>query len=180
MDNSNIKFLIMDVDGTLTDGKIYLGNDGEMFKSFDVKDGSGIHDILPEHGIVPIVITARNSSIVEKRCKELGVIEIHQNCRNKISKIIELLEKYSDIDYLNGAEEINRLKRYSLSNCAYIGDDILDLQCMIPIIEAGGMVACPADAAEQVMAVSQYVMTKTGGDGAVREFIEIIIGLRES
>lgn len=61
-----IKFLIMDVDGTLTDGKIYMGNQGELMKAFDVKDGCGIKDILPQYGIVPIIITARESEILKK------------------------------------------------------------------------------------------------------------------
>ena len=68
-----IKLLVMDVDGTLTDGKLYFGENGEMFKSFDVKDGCGIKDILPKYNILPVIITARNSVYLEKRCKELGV-----------------------------------------------------------------------------------------------------------
>ena len=69
----NIKFLVMDVDGTLTDGKIYMGAGGEVFKSFDIKDGYGITTILPKAGIVPVVITARKSKIVENRCAELDI-----------------------------------------------------------------------------------------------------------
>ena len=68
-----MKAIIFDVDGTLTDGKIYMGNDGEVMKRFDVKDGCGIHDLMPMHNLIPIIITARSSSIVANRCKELGV-----------------------------------------------------------------------------------------------------------
>ena len=116
-----IKYLIMDVDGTLTDGKIYMSSNGEMFKAFDIKDGCGIKDILPCYGIIPIIITARESKILENRCKELSIEKLYQSERNKIGRLQEiLLEENAD-----------------LSNCAYIGDDILDIQCMIPINEAG-------------------------------------------
>lgn len=64
-----IKYLVMDVDGTLTDGKIYMGNDGEILKAFNIKDGYGIHDIAIPRGIIPIIITGRSSKILENRCK---------------------------------------------------------------------------------------------------------------
>ena len=94
----NIKYLVIDVDGTLTDGKLYMNLSGEVFKVFDVKDGAGIHDILPQYGIVPIVITGRNNTIVEKRCKELGITEVHQGCREKLAKLSEILEAFKDIN----------------------------------------------------------------------------------
>ena len=123
-----IKFLVMDVDGTLTDGKIYMGVDGEAFKAFDIKDGYALHTLLKEHGIIPVIITARKSPMVEHRCKELGVTEIHQGVMNKLGCLKGILEKYSSAD-----------QQYNLSNVAYIGDDLLDLQCMKPIKEAGGI-----------------------------------------
>ena len=64
-----IKFLVMDVDGTLTDGKIYIANNGEFMKAFDIKDGYGIYAIAPDNGIVPVIITGRRSDIVAKRCE---------------------------------------------------------------------------------------------------------------
>ena len=70
-DNEKIKFLIMDVDGTLTDGKIYMGQDGEMAKAFDIKDGAGIALVLPKNNIIPVIITARESKILANRCEEL-------------------------------------------------------------------------------------------------------------
>ena len=82
--NNMIKFLIMDVDGTLTDGKIYMGNKGELFKAFDVKDGCGIKDILPEYGIIPVIITARQSDILKRRCEELNIINLYQGVRHKL------------------------------------------------------------------------------------------------
>ena len=66
-----IKYLIMDVDGTLTDGKIYMGPNGETIKVFDIKDGCGIKDILPQYDIIPVIITARETKMLENRCKEL-------------------------------------------------------------------------------------------------------------
>jgi len=161
----NIKFLIMDVDGTLTDGKIYMGENGELFKAFDIKDGCGIKDILPQYNIVPIIITARTSKILMNRCNELGIENLHQGVRDKIGKLNEIIKQKSEED----------VKEYNYSHCAYIGDDILDLQCMEPIKKAGGVVACPADAVKSVKAVSDFISTKNGGDGAVREFIEWLL-----
>ena len=71
-----IKFLVMDVDGTLTDGKIYMGQSGEMMKAFNIKDGYGIHDILIPAGISPVIITGRKSEIVLNRCSELGIEQV--------------------------------------------------------------------------------------------------------
>ncbi len=158
----SIKFLVMDVDGTLTDGKIYMGADGELFKAFDIKDGCGIKDILPVYGITPIIITARESKILENRCRELGIKELHQKTRDKINKIDECLERFSR----------QNQQDYEYSNVAYIGDDILDLQCINPINECGGITACPADAAKAVIKSVRYVCHNNGGNGAVREFIE--------
>ena len=78
-----IKYLIMDVDGTLTDGKIYMGPNGEAMKAFSVKDGYAINFILKPAGIVPIIITARTSQIVKLRCDELGIEKVYQGNLNK-------------------------------------------------------------------------------------------------
>ena len=150
-----IKYLVMDVDGTLTDGKIYMGNDGEMMKAFDIKDGCGIHDILIPAGIAPVIITGRSSKILENRCKELGITNLHQGIRNKIEKLLTITT--------------------DLSMVAYIGDDINDLSCMEPIKEAGGLVGCPADAVQKVVDLADFVSKRNGGNGAVREFIEWIV-----
>ena len=154
----------MDVDGTLTDGKIYMGVDGEAFKAFDIKDGYALHTLLKEHGISPVIITARKSPMVEHRCKELGVTEIHQGIINKLDCLKGILEKYSSAD-----------QQYDLSNVAYIGDDLLDLQCMRPISEAGGIAGCPSNAVKEVIAACSYVAPNRGGEGAVREFAEYLI-----
>lgn len=160
-----IKFLVMDVDGTLTDGKIYMGNSGELFKAFDVKDGCGIKDILPEYGIIPIIITARQSDILKRRCEELNIFDLYQGVRHKYDKLIQVIREYND-EYASN---------YDLADCAYIGDDILDLQCMEPILAAGGIIGCPKDAVSKVKNISHYVSEYNGGNGAVRDFIEWII-----
>lgn len=157
------KFLIMDVDGTLTDGRIYMGKDGELFKAFDIKDGCGIHDILPQYNIVPVVITARDSQIVKNRCREIGIVELYQGCSNKLVKILEILRKAEYAGY------------YDLSNCAYIGDDLSDLESMRAIKESGGIVGCPADATDNIRIISSFISKKNGGRGAVRDFIEYLI-----
>lgn len=149
----------MDVDGTLTDGKIYMGNDGEIMKAFDIKDGCGIHDILIPTGIVPVIITGRKSWILENRCAELDIDHLYQGIRNKIEKLDELLILFG----------------VTYKEVAYIGDDINDLSCMKPISMAGGLVGCPGDAVEEVKKIANYVCSRNGGSGAVREFIEWIV-----
>ena len=155
-----MKYLIMDVDGTLTDGKLYIGNDGEMFKAFSVKDGYGIYDILPKHGIVPIIITARESEIVKRRCEELNILHIYQGCRNKTDKLIELAQKFE-----------KKVVKGKIEDFAYIGDDIIDCEC-VKICEKSG---CPADSCSEVKESCQFVSQYKGGEGAVREFIEWLI-----
>ena len=150
-----IKYLVMDVDGTLTDGKIYMGAHGEMMKAFNIKDGCGIHDIAIPGGIIPVIITGRTSEIVKKRCGELGIQQVYQGIKNKIEQLNSIAD--------------------DLSQVAYIGDDINDLSCMIPVKEAGGVVGCPDDAVERVKEISDFVALHNGGDGAVRDFIEWII-----
>ena len=150
-----IKYLVMDVDGTLTDGKIYMGAHGEMMKAFNIKDGCGINEIAIPGGIIPVIITGRTSEIVKKRCGELGIQQVYQGIKNKIEQLNSIAD--------------------DLSQVAYIGDDINDLSCMIPVKEAGGVVGCPADAVERVKEISDFVALHNGGDGAVRDFIEWII-----
>ena len=144
----------MDVDGTLTDGGIYIGNNGEMMKRFDVKDGYAIHDILPQMGIIPFVITGRKSEIVLKRCQELGIKRVVQGCTDKLSILCTIMETEKIV-----AEEI-----------AYIGDDLNDLDCMSIV----GVAGCPSDAVEEIKEVADYVAKHKGGNGAVREFVEWI------
>lgn len=151
----DIKLLIMDVDGTLTDGKIYMGSDGEVFKAFDIKDGYGINELLPQQGIVPVIITGRESRIVENRSKELNIVELYQGKHDKLNTLLSVMKKYDCVT----------------DNVAYIGDDILDVECM----KKCGVVGCPADAICEVKQIADYISPYNGGDGAVRDFIEWLI-----
>lgn len=152
---NSIKILFMDVDGTLTDGKIYMGPCGEVFKAFDIKDGYAIHKILPKHEILPVIITGRTSKIVEMRALELGIIELYQGIADKVDCIKQVAEKYG----------------CSIKETAFIGDDLNDLPAMQLCGEAG----CPSDAVCVVKAECSYVCNAIGGHGAVREFIEWLI-----
>lgn len=149
-----IKILVMDVDGTLTDGKIYIGSEGEILKAFNVKDGLGISKLLANN-IVPVIITGRESEILKRRTDELKIEEVYQGEENKVERLKELVERY----------------RCTLSEVAYIGDDENDLQCM----SICGVSGCPADAVESVKIKVDFVSTRDGGQGAVREFIEYVL-----
>lgn len=148
----------MDVDGTLTDGKIYMGASGELMKSFNIKDGYGINNILNKYNIVPMIITGRKSEIVMNRAKELNISRIYQNSDNKFTTLINAV---------GGAE--------ALSTVAAIGDDIPDLLMMEPVKKAGGIIGCPKDAVEEVKKISDFIAPHNGGDGAVRDFIEWLL-----
>ncbi len=154
------KYLIMDVDGTLTDGKIYMGDSGELMKAFNCKDGYGIHEILMPAGIEPVIVTGRQSNIVCNRCRELGITRIYQGVTNKIEQIKSITA--------------------DLSQVAYIGDDLNDFQAMSLVRDAGGFVGCPADAAAQVKEIAHFVSDKNGGDGAVRTFIEWLVACKKN
>ncbi len=163
--NLKLKFLVMDVDGTLTDGKVYIGEKGELFKAFDIKDGCGIKEILPKYGIIPVIITARKSVMLQKRCKELSIKEIHQDCREKYKKLKEVIAYYSKLDSTE----------YTMANVAYVGDDLLDLKCMLPVKAAGGLIVCPSNAINEVKRVSDFICINKCGEGAVREFIDCYV-----
>ena len=149
------KLLIMDVDGTLTDGKIYMGSNGEVMKVFDVKDGYAITKILPKLGI--IIITGRESDIVKNRAAELGIKHLYQGIHDKLSLMNQIVTQME----------------CGLDNVIYIGDDINDLPCLKEV----GYSACPADAADEVKHVCTYVCCNKGGSGAVREVINEISDL---
>lgn len=150
-----IKYLVFDVDGTLTDGKVYIGNSGELFKAFNIKDGYGISNILPLNNIIPVIITGRKSEIVTYRAKELKIDMIYQGVSEKYVTLTSFAK--------------------DLSQVAYMGDDLNDMECMKKVHEAGGIVGCPEDAISEVVNISDFVSSKRGGEGAAREFIEWII-----
>lgn len=149
-----IKLLVCDVDGVLTDGKINIGNDGEIFKSFSVKDGFGIK-ALQNASVVIAIITGRSSKIVESRCKELGIEHLYQGQKNKVPCYEQLL---SDLNL--SAEQV-----------AYIGDDVPD----IPLIKQSTLGATVADAHNSVFEHANFVCEAVGGAGAVRELCDYIL-----
>lgn len=157
----SVRLLVLDVDGTLTDGKIYIGPEGEMMKAFDIKDGYAITQLLPKKGILPAVITGRKSRIVEQRCGELGIRHLYQGVMDKPAAFAKLL--------VAASEELGQ--SLSGQNAAYMGDDLVDLPCMRLCAVRG----CPADAVNAVRAECQFVSRKNGGEGAVREFVEWLL-----
>lgn len=153
----DIKCLFMDVDGTLTDGKLYIGDEGEVMKAFSVKDGHGIKMLRNEYGVIPVILTGRNSKIVRKRCEELRIDHLRQNVKDKVAEI----KKYE--------------KEYPKGLFAFIGDDDNDLGAIEYVHSQGGITACPVDASNAVKKCVDYICRCAGGQGAVREFIDYMI-----
>jgi 3-deoxy-D-manno-octulosonate 8-phosphate phosphatase (KDO 8-P phosphatase) len=150
----NIKLLILDVDGVLTDGSIILDNEGNEFKAFHVRDGHGIK-MLEKAGINVAIITGRYSKVVDRRAKELGIKEVFQRCHIKSVAFDHLIEKFG-----LRPEEV-----------AYIGDDIVD----IPIFKRVGLSIAVSDATEETKAEAMMVTRNRGGKGAVREICEFLL-----
>lgn len=152
---NKIKMLVMDVDGTLTDGKIYMSNTGEAMKAFSIKDGYALAN-YQKYGLErTAIITGRESEIVKNRAKELKIGDLYQNIHDKAPVLKELALKYG----------------YDLSEVAYIGDDLNDLECL----EICGLSACPDDACEEIIDIVDYICEKAASEGgAVREFMEHI------
>lgn len=154
MDYSKIKHIVMDVDGTLTDSGVYYDNTGNELKKFSTKDGTGFV-AARYNDIRLIVITGRECMATTRRMKELGVDYIFQNVRDKY----ECLKTYMTENSVSSDE------------IAYIGDDLNDLECM----SLCGFIGCPADSCKEVLDIANYVSTKDGGHGAVRDVIEYIL-----
>ena len=146
-----IKMLVMDVDGTLTDGKIYMSGNGEMFKAFDIKDGYTIYT-LSKIGVRPVIITGRESEIVRRRAEELKITDLYQGVSDKLAQLRQVARQYS----------------LSMEEIAYIGDDYNDLDC----IRACGFTGCPHNAEEDIKSEVDYVCRADCGEGAVREFVK--------
>ena len=148
-----IKLVVLDVDGVRTDGSIYLDAEQELFKSFNAKDGMGISCAI-RCGLQVAIITGRCSPIIRRRARELGIVEVCENVKEKRSALAELLQKYN----------------LSLNETAYVGDDLNDL----PVLTQVGLACAPADAVEEVKQVCHFVAEKKGGGGAVRQIREFI------
>lgn len=151
---AKIKLFAMDVDGILSDGQIIYDANGVETKAFFVQDGLGLQ-LLRQAGVTLAIITGRTSPMVERRAKELGVAHLIQGRDDKFVALQTLADKLG----------------LSLSECAYMGDDLPDLKA---VREAGFGVSVP-NGCVQTQAVADFVTTKTGGRGAVREICELIL-----
>lgn len=150
----DIKVIALDVDGVLTRGDIYIGETGETQKRFDAKDGMGIACALRQ-GIGVSIVTGRKSFIVTRRASELGITDVRSGVVDKGAELEKIAKKFA-------VEE---------KNIAYMGDDLNDL----PILAKAGFSCAPVDAAVEVRERVDYVACKKGGEGAVREIIELIL-----
>ena len=151
---ADIRLLVMDVDGVMTDGKVTYTSDGQELKSFNTKDGLGIKRANAS-GIETAIITARTSPMVERRVLELSITYLIQGREDKLSALADLV----------------RQMNLSLDQVAYIGDDLTDLTA----IESVKLGACPADAAIEVRSKADWVSSRAGGDGCVRELCDPLV-----
>jgi 3-deoxy-D-manno-octulosonate 8-phosphate phosphatase (KDO 8-P phosphatase) len=151
---TRIRLVALDVDGVLTDGRLYFGARGEALKAFDVRDGLGI-ELLREAGIEVAIITGRSSPIVARRARELGIARVLQGQKDKLA----------------GLRRVLRAAKVEPAACAYMGDDWPDL----PAMALAGLAATVADAAPEVRACAQWIAPSGGGRGAVREFAQFLL-----
>ena len=149
-----IKLLLLDVDGVLTDGRLYYGNNGEELKAFDIQDGLGIK-LLQNAGIKVGIITGRSSVLVERRAKELGIDHLIQGREDKLTALNELLEKIT----------------FDFEEIAFVGDDLPDLA----IIRRVGLGITPANGNHLIASQALWQTKKSGGNGAVRDVAELIL-----
>ncbi|MGC9459914.1 3-deoxy-manno-octulosonate-8-phosphatase KdsC [Vibrio genomosp. F10] len=153
-----IKLLICDVDGVFSDGRIYMGNNGEELKTFHTRDGYGVKSLM-NAGIEVAIITGRQSQIVENRMKALGISLIYQGQDNKVKAYQDICNK------LNIAPQ----------QTGYIGDDLIDW----PVMEKVGLKVCVADGHPLLARRANYVTSIKGGHGAVREVCDLILQARD-
>jgi 3-deoxy-D-manno-octulosonate 8-phosphate phosphatase (KDO 8-P phosphatase) len=151
---SRIKLLLMDCDGVLTDGRLWLLENGDEQKSFNTHDGLGL-ELLHRAGLKSGIITGRSSQAVARRAHELGVEFVRQGDENKVSAFDEIL----------------RLAAVDEDEVAFIGDDLTD----IPLMQRSELSVAVADAVEEARLVAHYVTRAEGGRGAVREVVELIL-----
>jgi 3-deoxy-D-manno-octulosonate 8-phosphate phosphatase (KDO 8-P phosphatase) len=149
-----IKLLLLDVDGVLTDGRLYYGNSGEELKAFDIQDGLGIK-LLQRGGIKVGIITGRTSSLLKRRAQELDIQPLIQGREDKLTALNELLE---DMDI-------------TLEEIAFVGDDLPDLAVLLRV----GLGITPANGNHILASQALWQTKKSGGNGAVREVAELIL-----
>ncbi|SFZ97808.1 3-deoxy-D-manno-octulosonate 8-phosphate phosphatase [hydrothermal vent metagenome] len=150
----SIELIVLDVDGTMTDSRITYSQNGDEIKSFNVKDGLAIAS-WRKLGKQVAIITGRKSAIVERRAKELHIEHFYQGIHKKREVLEELLEKLD----------------LTMENVAAIGDDLNDMR----MLKAAEISFVPRDASAYVDKIADVILTKKGGEGAVREMIEYLI-----
>ncbi len=153
-----VKVLILDIDGVLTDGKLIYTDSGEEIKNFNVNDGLGIF-LIKNAGIKCVVVTAKGSDIVQKRCEELRIDKVYKDCHYKIEAFKDIMSNF-DLQ----PEEF-----------CFVGDDLID----IPVLKRVGLAVCPENAVEEVKEFAHFVTEKPGGGGAVREVCNFILKAQE-
>jgi 3-deoxy-D-manno-octulosonate 8-phosphate phosphatase (KDO 8-P phosphatase) len=148
------KAAIFDVDGVLTDGRLYIGENGESFKAFSSLDGHGLK-LLAQGGVTPLLITGRDSPAVRRRVTDLGLPHALYGVQDKLAAAIALLQSLA-LDW---------------PDVAVMGDDWPDL----PLMTRAGFACAPANAHAEVRAVAHHVTTARGGDGAARECCDLLL-----
>lgn len=151
---SKIKIMAFDVDGVFTDGSLVFDENGKEYKTFNAKDGQGIV-CVEKAGIITVIITARNNGTVEYRAKNLGITELHQGVKYKLPVLEDIVKKQG----------------LKMENVSYMGDDLPD----ICILEKVGLACCPADAVDEVQNICNFVSSKNGGRGAIRELCDFVL-----
>jgi 3-deoxy-D-manno-octulosonate 8-phosphate phosphatase (KDO 8-P phosphatase) len=149
-----IKLAIFDVDGVLTDGRLFVDNQGHEYKAFNSSDGHGMK-MLRDSGVEIGIITGRRSGVVTHRCKELGIRHVHQGSDDKLATYRQLLKE-------TGLSE---------SQTAFVGDDVVDL----PVLLQSGLAVAVQNAHPLVKKHAHWVTPSAGGEGAAREFCEMIM-----
>ena len=151
---SQVKLLLMDCDGVLTDGRIWILESGEDQKAFNTRDGLGL-DLLHRAGLRSGIISGRSSSAVERRSQALGMSFVRQGCENKLQAFTEILAE----------------AELTSNEVAFIGDDLND----IPLMRRSELAVAVADASEEAKHHAHLVTKASGGSGAVRETVELIL-----
>jgi len=149
-----VRALIVDVDGVLTDGGLHYGENGEVLKRFDVRDGQGLV-LLREAGLVVAIVTRKQSAMVSRRAQDLGIAEVHQDVVDKAAAVKDLLARH----------------RLTPDQACYVGDDVGDL----PALAVVGLPVAVADAVAEVRRAATYVTRARPGHGAVREVCNLIL-----
>ena len=154
----DLELFATDVDGVLTDAGMYYGESGEELKKFHTRDGMGIK-LLQAEGVRVAIITMEQTRIVARRAKKLGITEVYQGAKDKVAVLSDLSKKFS----------------IPFEQMAYMGDDVND----VGALQTVGYAAAPADCVDQVRQVVHYICHKKGGEGAVREVIDMILAVKQ-